>query len=179
MLNKGKTGTILTTSLVWRGPWLEIEPGTSCTRSQAIEGLSLNSLDFVFFHFFIFSFLWQYVCVHWRVIIEYLWNQTVALKGPFSSHKIVHFATGCSIMPIEIRLKESSLSLFAIFWTYLWKSMLNLPVLSQSMKCVQVRATVNYFSLSTKEQSKLTAAIKVWTPHVFLFIICRFRQENS
>ena len=27
-------GTIFITSLVWRSPWLEIEPGTSCTRCQ-------------------------------------------------------------------------------------------------------------------------------------------------
>ena len=32
--NKGTTGTILKTSLVWRGPWLGIEPGTSCTQCQ-------------------------------------------------------------------------------------------------------------------------------------------------
>ena len=34
MLNKGTIGTIVLTSLVWRGPWLGIEPGTSRTRSQ-------------------------------------------------------------------------------------------------------------------------------------------------
>ena len=34
VLNKGTTGTIFITSLVWRGPWLGIEPGTSQTRSQ-------------------------------------------------------------------------------------------------------------------------------------------------
>ena len=34
VLNKGTTGTICITSLVWRGPWLWIEPGTSRTRSQ-------------------------------------------------------------------------------------------------------------------------------------------------
>ena len=34
MLNKGTTGTIFITALVWRGPWLGIEPGTSRTRSQ-------------------------------------------------------------------------------------------------------------------------------------------------
>ena len=34
VLNKGTTGTIFITSLVWRGSWLGIEPGTSCTRSQ-------------------------------------------------------------------------------------------------------------------------------------------------
>ena len=33
VLNKGTTGTIFITSLVWRGPWLGIEPGTSSTRS--------------------------------------------------------------------------------------------------------------------------------------------------
>ena len=33
MLNKGTTGTIFKT-LVWCGPWLGIEPGTSLTRSQ-------------------------------------------------------------------------------------------------------------------------------------------------
>ena len=32
VLNKGTTGTIFVTSLVWRGPWLGIEPGTSRTR---------------------------------------------------------------------------------------------------------------------------------------------------
>ena len=30
----GTTGTIFITSLVWRGPWLGIEPGTSRTRCQ-------------------------------------------------------------------------------------------------------------------------------------------------
>ena len=34
VLNKGTTVTIFITSLVWRGPWLGIEPGTSRTRSQ-------------------------------------------------------------------------------------------------------------------------------------------------
>ena len=34
MLNKGTTGTIFITSLVWRGPWLGIEPGTPRTRNQ-------------------------------------------------------------------------------------------------------------------------------------------------
>ena len=34
VLIKGTTGTIFITSLVWRGPWLGIEPGTSRTRSQ-------------------------------------------------------------------------------------------------------------------------------------------------
>ena len=34
MLNKGTTGTIWITCLVWRGPWLGIEPGTSRTRGQ-------------------------------------------------------------------------------------------------------------------------------------------------
>ena len=33
-LNKSTTGTIFITSLVWRGPWLGIEPETSRTRSQ-------------------------------------------------------------------------------------------------------------------------------------------------
>ena len=34
VLNNGNTGTIFITSLVWRGPWLRIEPGTSRTRNQ-------------------------------------------------------------------------------------------------------------------------------------------------
>ena len=34
VLNKGTIGTIFITSLVWRGPWLGIEPGTSRTRSH-------------------------------------------------------------------------------------------------------------------------------------------------
>ena len=34
VLNKGTTGTIFIKSLVWRGPWLGIEPGTSRTQSQ-------------------------------------------------------------------------------------------------------------------------------------------------
>ena len=34
LLNKGTTGTIFITSLVWRGPWLGIEPGNSHTGSQ-------------------------------------------------------------------------------------------------------------------------------------------------
>ena len=34
VLNKGTTGTVFITSLVWCGPWLGIERGTSRTRSQ-------------------------------------------------------------------------------------------------------------------------------------------------
>ena len=34
VLNKGTTGTIFITSLVWHGLWLGIEPGTSRTQSQ-------------------------------------------------------------------------------------------------------------------------------------------------
>ena len=34
VLNKGTTGTFCITSLVWRGPWLGIERGTSRTRCQ-------------------------------------------------------------------------------------------------------------------------------------------------
>ena len=34
VLNKGTTDTSFITSLVWRGPWLGIEPGTSRTRRQ-------------------------------------------------------------------------------------------------------------------------------------------------
>ena len=34
LLNKGTTGTIFITSLVWHGPWLGIGPGTSRTRSH-------------------------------------------------------------------------------------------------------------------------------------------------
>ena len=34
VLNKGTTGTICIKALVWRGPWLGIEPGTSRTRRQ-------------------------------------------------------------------------------------------------------------------------------------------------
>ena len=34
VLNKGTTGTIIISSLLWRGPWLGIEPGTSRTQNQ-------------------------------------------------------------------------------------------------------------------------------------------------
>jgi len=34
VLNKGTTGTIFISSLVWRGPWLGIEPRTSRTQTQ-------------------------------------------------------------------------------------------------------------------------------------------------
>ena len=34
VLNKGTTGNIVITYLVWRGPWLGIEPGTPRTRYQ-------------------------------------------------------------------------------------------------------------------------------------------------
>ena len=42
---QGTTGTIFITSLVWRDPWLGIEPGTSRTRSQHyITRLSMRRL---------------------------------------------------------------------------------------------------------------------------------------
>ena len=34
VLNKGTAGTVFITSLVWRGAWLGIEPGTSRSRSK-------------------------------------------------------------------------------------------------------------------------------------------------
>ena len=36
VLNKGTTGTIFRTSLVWRGPWLGIEPGTPALDASTI-----------------------------------------------------------------------------------------------------------------------------------------------
>ena len=36
VLNEGTTGTIFITSLVWRGPWLGIEPGTSALEASTI-----------------------------------------------------------------------------------------------------------------------------------------------
>ena len=45
VLNKGTTGTIFIASLVWGGPWLGIEPGTSRTRSRHYTTrLSLSKL---------------------------------------------------------------------------------------------------------------------------------------
>ena len=41
VLNKGTTGTSFITSLVWRGPWLGIEPGTSRTRGSKTVNYSL------------------------------------------------------------------------------------------------------------------------------------------
>ena len=50
VLNKCTTGTIFITSLVWRGPWLGIEPRTSRTRSQhSITRLSRRRV-FVIYH---------------------------------------------------------------------------------------------------------------------------------
>ena len=50
VLNKGTPGTIFITSLVWRGPWLRIEPGTSRTRSQhyttRLSRRRLNATEF-------------------------------------------------------------------------------------------------------------------------------------
>ena len=36
VLNQGTTGTIFITYLVWRGPWLGIEPGTSALEARTI-----------------------------------------------------------------------------------------------------------------------------------------------
>ena len=49
VLNKGTTGTIFITSLVWRGPWLVIEPGTSSTQSQHYT-TRLSRRRFIFIH---------------------------------------------------------------------------------------------------------------------------------
>ena len=60
VLDKGTTGTIFLTCLVWRGPWLGIEPGTSRTRSQhSTTWLSRRRL---------YSFMSYYLCnrVGWR-----------------------------------------------------------------------------------------------------------------
>ena len=44
VLNKGTTGTNFIMSLVWCGPWLGIETGTSRTRSQHSTRYNLNNL---------------------------------------------------------------------------------------------------------------------------------------
>ena len=36
VLNKGTTGTIFITSLVWRGPWLGIEPGPPALKASTL-----------------------------------------------------------------------------------------------------------------------------------------------
>ena len=56
-----KHGTIFITSLVWRGPWLGIEPGTSRTRSQHYttrlsRRRCCNQCD-EFHNYYIFNFL--------------------------------------------------------------------------------------------------------------------------
>ena len=73
VLNKGTTGTIFITSLVWCGPWLGIEPGSSRTLSHFKTGLSVAydiymvptiyvdsrsiSVQFLFwFYFFLYTF---------------------------------------------------------------------------------------------------------------------------
>ena len=43
MLNKGTTGTIFITSLVWRGPWLGIEPGTSKVNKLDVFSVPVDS----------------------------------------------------------------------------------------------------------------------------------------
>ena len=48
VLNKGTTGTIFITSLVWRSPWLGIEPGTSRSRSQ-YSSTRLSRRRYIFF----------------------------------------------------------------------------------------------------------------------------------
>ena len=45
VLNKGTTGTVLITSLVWRGPWLGIEPGTSRTIPIGYRGGGVFNYD--------------------------------------------------------------------------------------------------------------------------------------
>ena len=59
VLNKGTTGTIFVKSLVWRGPWLGNEPGTSCTRlsrrrytdDNVLFKLHVTLLTFSFYNF--------------------------------------------------------------------------------------------------------------------------------
>ena len=72
VLNKGTTGTIFITSLVWRGPWLGIEPGTSHTRSQHYKQsiwiklhvwwvLNCYSFQLLAWRWFLLSLLWFYL----------------------------------------------------------------------------------------------------------------------
>ena len=56
MLNKGTTGTIFIKSLVWRGPWLEIEPRTSSTWSQLPLGYRGGSYIYMILR------LWYFFC---------------------------------------------------------------------------------------------------------------------
>ena len=63
-LNKGNTGTIFITSLVWRGPWLGIEPGASRTRSQhSTTMLSRRRYSFLLIH----TSFHIYMCSRWSL----------------------------------------------------------------------------------------------------------------
>ena len=60
VLNKGTTGTIFITYLVWRGPWLGIEPWTSRTRSQhSTTRLSRRRCLVNWFVLLLFSWYWN------------------------------------------------------------------------------------------------------------------------
>ena len=58
VLNKGTTGIIVITSLVWHSPWLGIEPGTSHTwyqhsttrLSRKVEKLKLKKKSCIYFY---------------------------------------------------------------------------------------------------------------------------------
>ena len=97
VLNKGTTGTIFITSLVWRGRWLGIEPGTSRIRSQhyttkAIEEAVAKSYDYTWSLSTQASlqnkkcFICKLMLLRMRLLIIYTW---VYIQTPLGVHLFV------------------------------------------------------------------------------------------
>ena len=71
---KRTTGTIFITSLVWRGPWLGIEPGTSRTRSPYHVFLNFEKNDWSFTP----MWFWNYIqCSGTAFYMSYIHPRTM------------------------------------------------------------------------------------------------------
>ena len=120
VLNKGTTGTSFTTFLVWRGPWLGIEPGTSRTRSfhsttrleEAVHYqitrllwnehllfrtlfLSLYTMEIIFAQSLLFIFL-QIVCIvchHFKHTLIMLGSVPIMLTNAHLPQSVLSHST--------------------------------------------------------------------------------------
>ena len=112
VLNKGTTGTNFVTSLVWRGPWLEIEPGTSRTRSQHYWGGSVTTLNLCVS----LSFAW---------VLKWNYTQPRHYQCEFKNHLPLQYCISIrtSKTLLGVTVTEDSINLMMFLWPLrvLWK----------------------------------------------------------
>ena len=130
MRNRRTTGTIFITSWVWPGPWLGIEPGTSCTRSQHFTTrLSKRLFKFILYIIVSITSL-PYKMQKYHVITIIIWLQIISRYIFTEEHATIyklcivlqigtHMLSLCDFSWIKSLVFAYSFVFFLICWKWI------------------------------------------------------------